>query len=74
VFAKLWHALVLLACLVGAAVSARLGVAAWDIADRSPEDRVLWWVLAAGCALLVAAFTREIWLRIARLRRPPERP
>lgn len=69
---KAWHILVLLACIVGAAVSARLGFAAWDLAEQSPEDQLLWWVLAAGCVILLLAFAREIVLRLGRLRRPAE--
>ena len=65
---KLWHGLVLAVCVVGAAVAFRLGLATWRIAEATPDDRLLWWILTAGCAVLVLAFVREIWLRLSRLR------
>ena len=73
-WSRLWHWSVLAFSVIGALVAVRLGLAAWGLAEETPDDRLVWWLMAGGCAVLVLAFARETWWRIARLRATPTAP
>ena len=68
---RLWHWLVLLVSVVGAAVAGRLVLYGLQTADEAADqgEAVLWYGMAGGVAVVGLVFLREVWLRIVSLRR-----
>lgn len=68
---RLWHWLVLLLCLAGAAGAARLAYAGWTTVAAAAESghTTLWWAITAGAVLTGLLFAAEAWRRVRLLHR-----
>jgi len=68
---RLWHWLVLLLCVAGAAGAARLAWAGWTTLDEAAEtgDTTLWWGVTALAVMTGLLFLIEAVRRVRALRR-----